>query len=196
MSRFNSIIGRASSRRTIMRLARQRLVILAGIVIAAGAIAISDSGGAWAGEGTWTSKGLSRDNSATKAPTAMAMVAAPTSSPKPISSLTRVPAPASQPTLPNALSITPSVQPIGPFPPLIEIGPFAPPIEYVASSNSGTSTSQSSSPCRCRYNGKKYRLGDIICMTLPDGSQTSRRCGLELNNTSWIIAPGGCKPIS
>ncbi len=40
-------------------------------------------------------------------------------------------------------------------------------------------------PCRCRFQGTAYRLGDTVCMTTPLGVQFAR-CDLFLNNTSWI----------
>jgi hypothetical protein len=40
-------------------------------------------------------------------------------------------------------------------------------------------------PCRCRYQGAVYRLGDTVCLDTPQGRQLSR-CDLFLNNTSWI----------
>jgi hypothetical protein len=40
-------------------------------------------------------------------------------------------------------------------------------------------------PCRCRFQGAAYRLGDTVCMTTHLGVQLAR-CDLFLNNTSWI----------
>ena len=40
-------------------------------------------------------------------------------------------------------------------------------------------------PCRCRFKGGAYRLGDTICMSTPLGVQLAR-CDLVLNNTSWV----------
>lgn len=40
-------------------------------------------------------------------------------------------------------------------------------------------------PCRCRFQGTAYRLGDTVCMTTHLGVQFAR-CDLFLNNTSWI----------
>jgi hypothetical protein len=40
-------------------------------------------------------------------------------------------------------------------------------------------------PCRCRFQGNAYRLGDTVCMTTHLGVQFAR-CDLFLNNTSWI----------
>ena len=40
-------------------------------------------------------------------------------------------------------------------------------------------------PCRCRFRGGAYRLGDTVCMSTHLGVQLAR-CDLILNNTSWI----------
>ena len=40
-------------------------------------------------------------------------------------------------------------------------------------------------PCRCRFRGNAYRLGDTVCMSTPLGVQLAR-CDLLLNNTSWV----------
>jgi hypothetical protein len=40
-------------------------------------------------------------------------------------------------------------------------------------------------PCRCRFRGNAYRLGDTVCMSTHLGVQLAR-CDLMLNNTSWI----------
>jgi hypothetical protein len=40
-------------------------------------------------------------------------------------------------------------------------------------------------PCRCRFKGDAYRLGDTVCMNTPLGIQLAR-CDLFLNNTSWV----------
>src|SRR5262245_13379807 len=40
-------------------------------------------------------------------------------------------------------------------------------------------------PCRCRFRGTAYRLGDTVCMTTHLGVQLAR-CDLLLNNTSWV----------
>jgi hypothetical protein len=40
-------------------------------------------------------------------------------------------------------------------------------------------------PCRCRFRGGEYRLGDTVCMTTHLGVQLAR-CDLFLNNTSWV----------
>jgi len=40
-------------------------------------------------------------------------------------------------------------------------------------------------PCRCRFRGGEYRLGDTVCMATHLGVQLAR-CDLFLNNTSWV----------
>jgi hypothetical protein len=40
-------------------------------------------------------------------------------------------------------------------------------------------------PCRCRFKGGAYRLGDTVCMATHLGVQLAR-CDLILNNTSWV----------
>lgn len=40
-------------------------------------------------------------------------------------------------------------------------------------------------PCRCRFNGSEFRLGDTVCMRTHLGVQLAR-CDLMLNNTSWV----------
>jgi hypothetical protein len=40
-------------------------------------------------------------------------------------------------------------------------------------------------PCRCRFRGEAYRLGETVCMNTHLGVQLAR-CDLALNNTSWV----------
>jgi len=40
-------------------------------------------------------------------------------------------------------------------------------------------------PCRCRFKGGEFRLGDMVCMNTHLGVQLAR-CDLVLNNTSWV----------
>jgi hypothetical protein len=40
-------------------------------------------------------------------------------------------------------------------------------------------------PCRCRFQGTAFPLGDTVCMNTHQGIQLAR-CDLILNNTSWI----------
>jgi hypothetical protein len=46
-------------------------------------------------------------------------------------------------------------------------------------------------PCRCRYQGGAYRLGDTVCMNTHLGVQLAR-CDLFLNNTSWVPTGTPC----
>jgi len=48
-------------------------------------------------------------------------------------------------------------------------------------------------PCRCRFNGKAYRLGEIVCMTTHVGTVLTR-CDIFENNTSWIPSRQPCVP--
>jgi len=40
-------------------------------------------------------------------------------------------------------------------------------------------------PCRCRFQGTAFKLGDTVCMSTHLGVQLAR-CDLALNNTSWV----------
>ncbi len=40
-------------------------------------------------------------------------------------------------------------------------------------------------PCRCRFQGSAFKLGDTVCMSTHLGVQLAR-CDLYLNNTSWV----------
>lgn len=46
-------------------------------------------------------------------------------------------------------------------------------------------------PCRCRYRGQTYRLGDVVCMNTHLGTVLTR-CELFLNNTSWMPTRKPC----
>lgn len=46
-------------------------------------------------------------------------------------------------------------------------------------------------PCRCRFRGQTYRLGDVICMSTHLGKVLTR-CELFLNNTSWMPTKEPC----
>jgi len=46
-------------------------------------------------------------------------------------------------------------------------------------------------PCRCRYKGTEFRLGELVCMQTPQGTVLTR-CDLFLNNTSWIPTEQPC----
>lgn len=46
-------------------------------------------------------------------------------------------------------------------------------------------------PCRCRYGGQNYKLGDVVCMRTHLGTVLTR-CELFLNNTSWMPTREPC----
>jgi hypothetical protein len=46
-------------------------------------------------------------------------------------------------------------------------------------------------PCRCRYQGHEYRLGEVVCMQTHMGTVMTR-CDLFMNNTSWIPTSQPC----
>jgi hypothetical protein len=46
-------------------------------------------------------------------------------------------------------------------------------------------------PCRCRYRGQEYRLGEVVCMQTHMGTVLTR-CDLFMNNTSWIPTTDPC----
>lgn len=48
-------------------------------------------------------------------------------------------------------------------------------------------------PCRCRFNGNSYRLGDIVCMRTHVGTVLTR-CDIVENNTSWMPSREPCVP--
>ncbi len=48
-------------------------------------------------------------------------------------------------------------------------------------------------PCRCRFNGKAYRLGEIVCMKTHVGTVLTR-CDIVENNTSWMPSREPCVP--
>lgn len=48
-------------------------------------------------------------------------------------------------------------------------------------------------PCRCRFNGKAYKLGEIVCMKTHVGTVLTR-CDIFENNTSWIPSRQPCEP--
>lgn len=46
-------------------------------------------------------------------------------------------------------------------------------------------------PCRCRFQGRQYHLGETVCMSTHVGIVIAR-CDLMLNNTSWVPTPTPC----
>jgi hypothetical protein len=46
-------------------------------------------------------------------------------------------------------------------------------------------------PCLCRHQGRDYKLGDKVCLQMPNGVMLAR-CDLVLNNTSWMPTNEQC----
>lgn len=46
-------------------------------------------------------------------------------------------------------------------------------------------------PCRCRFQGRDYKLGEEVCMSTHAGTVLTR-CDLLLNNTSWVPTETAC----
>lgn len=46
-------------------------------------------------------------------------------------------------------------------------------------------------PCRCRFQGREFRLGETVCMQTHMGTVLTR-CDLFMNNTSWIPTSEAC----
>ena len=46
-------------------------------------------------------------------------------------------------------------------------------------------------PCRCRFQGQEFRLGEVVCMSTHVGVVLAR-CDLMLNNTSWVPTETAC----
>jgi hypothetical protein len=47
-------------------------------------------------------------------------------------------------------------------------------------------------PCRCRFNGKDFGLGQTVCMHTYLGTQFAR-CELFINNTTWTPTGRPCE---
>ena len=45
--------------------------------------------------------------------------------------------------------------------------------------------------CQCVAAGKKYGLGEVACLKLPNGNRLAR-CGMVLNNSSWTPLQEAC----
>ncbi|MEX0953747.1 MAG: hypothetical protein WDZ83_00885 [Rhizobiaceae bacterium] len=45
--------------------------------------------------------------------------------------------------------------------------------------------------CQCVAAGKKYQLGEVACLSLPEGKRLAR-CGMVLNNSSWTKIEDAC----
>jgi len=46
-------------------------------------------------------------------------------------------------------------------------------------------------PCRCRFQGRDWNLGDVVCMSTHIGTVLAR-CDLIQNNTSWVPSTTPC----
>ncbi len=49
--------------------------------------------------------------------------------------------------------------------------------------------------CTCRFMGRKYALGVMLCLKTPNGPRMAR-CELNLNNTSWKPTSTPCNIAS
>ena len=47
-------------------------------------------------------------------------------------------------------------------------------------------------PCRCRFQGRDYPVGEIVCMSTHLGTVLTR-CDLAQNNTTWIPSNVACE---
>jgi len=45
--------------------------------------------------------------------------------------------------------------------------------------------------CRCRYMGREFEHGALVCIRLDGGSKLAR-CDMLLNNSSWTFLKDGC----
>jgi hypothetical protein len=52
-------------------------------------------------------------------------------------------------------------------------------------------TTAASADCKCMANGRVIHHDEIACIRLPSGPQLAR-CGMVLNNSSWIKLQDGC----
>ena len=69
-----------------------------------------------------------------------------------------------------------------------------PPASYPASPHRGVIDGAGRViPCRCRFNGKAYQLGEIVCMRTHVGTVLTR-CDIFGNNTSWVPSRQPCEP--
>ena len=51
--------------------------------------------------------------------------------------------------------------------------------------------SAATADCTCRFQGRDYRLGALVCLRGPKGPRIAR-CGTFLNNTSWEFTEQTC----
>ena len=45
--------------------------------------------------------------------------------------------------------------------------------------------------CQCVAAGKKYQIGEVACLSLPEGERLAR-CSMVLNNSSWTKMEDAC----
>jgi hypothetical protein len=45
--------------------------------------------------------------------------------------------------------------------------------------------------CQCVAAGKKYQIGEVACLSLPEGERLAR-CSMVLNNSSWTKVEDAC----
>jgi hypothetical protein len=45
--------------------------------------------------------------------------------------------------------------------------------------------------CQCVAEGKRFHLGEVACLSLPQGRQLAR-CSMVLNNSSWTKLEDSC----
>lgn len=50
-------------------------------------------------------------------------------------------------------------------------------------------------PCRCRFGGREFRLGEVVCMSTHVGTVLAR-CDLIDNTTSWMPSATPCEVSS
>lgn len=49
--------------------------------------------------------------------------------------------------------------------------------------------------CTCRYDGRSYEFGTVLCLRTPDGVRLAR-CGMVQNNTFWDFLEQPCPSAS
>ena len=52
-------------------------------------------------------------------------------------------------------------------------------------------TAPARADCQCVAAGKKYQVGEVACLSLPEGNRLAR-CGMVLNNSSWTKLQDSC----
>lgn len=76
-----------------------------------------------------------------------------------------------------------------PAPPLYGLAPEAWPTSPYHGLRDG---SGKQIPCRCRFDGRSYGLGAVVCMRTHRGIVFTR-CDFVLNNTSWMPSEVPCR---